>query len=344
MDARVSVVGLDIAKSVFQVHAVDADGKVVLRRKLKREEVETFFRRLPSCLVALEACPGSHFWARLLRDIGHDVRLLPAQYVRPYVKTNKNDAADAEAICEAVTRPTMRFVPIKEEMQQEVLVLHRVREMLIRQRTQLINSIRGHLTEFGIVGPNRAHKIGLLTKLIEDDEYDELPAVARHALRYLVEQLREVKSKLFRIDRDLMKVVKASDACRRLMTIPGVGIVTATALVSSMREPTDFKSGRHFAAWLGLVPRQHSTGGKESFGAISKRGDGYLRRLLIHGSRSIMRWRGRSWTWLAKLRDRRPANVAVVAVANKTARIVWALLMFGGTYGHPGKGATMRTA
>ncbi len=344
MEAQVSVVGLDIAKSVFQVHGADSAGKAVIRRRLKREEVEVFFRALPRSLVALEACPGSHFWARLLRDIGHDVRLIPAQYVRPYVKTNKNDAADAEAICEAVTRPTMRFVPIKEEMQQEVLVIHRVREMLIRQRTQLINSIRGHLAEFGIIAPNRAHNIGVLTKLIEDENFEELPSVARHALRYLVEQLREVKSKLFRIDQDLIRVVKGSDACRRLMTIPGVGVVTATALVSSMREPSDFKSGRHFAAWLGLVPKQHSTGGKDSLGGISKRGDGYLRRLLIHGSRSIMRWRGRSWTWLAKLRDRRPANVAAVAVANKTARIVWALLRFGGTYGHPGEGATMRTA
>ena len=344
MEAQVSVVGLDIAKSVFQVHGADSAGKAVIRRRLKREEVEVFFRALPKSLVALEACPGAHFWARLLRDIGHDVRLIPAQYVRPYVKTNKNDAADAEAICEAVTRPTMRFVPIKEEIQQEVLVIHRVREMLIRQRTQLINSIRGHLAEFGIIAPNRAHNIGVLTKLIEDEDFEELPSVARHALRYLVEQLREVKTKLFRIDQDLMRVVKGSDACRRLMTIPGVGVVTATAFVSSMREPSDFKSGRHFAAWLGLVPKQHSTGGKDSLGGISKRGDGYLRRLLIHGSRSIMRWRGRSWTWLAKLRDRRPANVAAVAVANKTARIVWALLRFGGTYGHPGEGATMRTA
>jgi transposase len=344
MQAHVSVVGLDIAKSVFQVHAADATGKLVMRRKLKRAEVETFFRTLQPCLVALEACPGSHFWARLLRNIGHDVRLLPAQYVRPYVKTNKSDAADAEAICEAVTRPTMRFVPIKEEMQQEVLVLHRVRQMLIRQRTQLINAIRGHLTEFGIIGPNRAHNIGLLTKLVEDEEFDELPAVARHALRYLVEQLREVKTKLFRIGRDLMAVVKRSEACQRLMTIPGVGVVTATALVSSMREPADFKSGRHFAAWLGLVPSQHSTGGKEKLGGISKRGDGYLRTLLIHGSRSVMRWRSRSWNWLEKLLDRRPANVAAVAIANKTARVIWALLRFGGTFGHPGEGATMKNA
>ncbi|CDM60128.1 putative family 20 transposase (plasmid) [Rhizobium favelukesii] len=235
MEVHASVVGLDIAESVFQVHAADAARRPVIRRNLRREEVETLFRRLRPCLVALEACPGSHFWARLLRDIGHDVRLLPAQYVRPYVKTNKNDAADAEAICEAVTRPTMRFVPIKEEMQQEVLVLHRVREMLIRQRTQLTNAIPGHLTEFGISAPNRAHNIGLLTKVIEDEDFEELPAVARHALRYLVEQLREVKTKLFRIDRDLMAVVERSDACRRLMTIPGVGVVTATALVSSMR-------------------------------------------------------------------------------------------------------------
>ena len=344
MQAHVSVVGLDIAKSVFQVHAADATGKLVMRRKLKRAEVETFFRSLQPCLVALEACPGSHFWARLLRDIGHDVRLLPAQYVRPYVKTNKSDAADAEAICEAVTRPTMRFVPIKEEIQQEVLVLHRVRQMLIRQRTQLINAIRGHLTEFGIIGPNRAHNIGLLTKLVEDEEFDELPAVARHALRYLVEQLREVKTKLFRIGRDLIAVVKQSEACQRLMTIPGVGVVTATALISSMREPSDFKSGRHFAAWLGLVPSQHSTGGKEKLGGISKRGDGYLRTLLIHGSRSVMRWRSRSWNWLEKLLDRRPANVAAVAIANKTARVIWALLRFGGTFGHPGEGAMMKNA
>lgn len=259
-------------------------------------------------------------------------------------KLTRGDAADAEAICEAVTRPTMRFVPIKEEMQQEVLILHRVRQMLIHQRTQLINAIRGHLTEFGIIGPTRAHNIGVLTELIEDGECDELPAVARHALRYLVEQLREVKTKLFRIGRDLIAVVRRSEACQRLMTIPGVGVVTATALVSSMREPSDFRSGRHFAAWLGLVPSQHSTGGKERLGGISKRGDGYLRTLLIHGSRSVMRWRSHSWDWLAKLLGRRPANVAAVAIANKTARVIWALLRFGGTFGHPGEGATMKSA
>lgn len=335
MPDDIALVGLDIAKSVFQVHAADRDGGVVLRRRLRRDEVEPFFRTLPACRVGLEACPGAHHWGRLLRSIGHEVRLLPAQYVRPYVKTNKNDAADAEAICEAMTRPTMRFVPLKEERQQQILVIHRVREMLIRQRTQLICAIRGHLAEFGIIGPERAHRIGILTAMIEDATDDRVPEVARHALRFLVIQLRETKEKLERIDAELAELARRVDACRRLMTIPGVGVVTATALVASMRDPRDFRSGRHFAAWLGLVPRQHSTGGVDQLGGISKRGNSYLRRMLIHGSRSIMRWRGRSWTWLAKLRARRPANVAAVAIANKTARIVWALMRHGGTYGSP---------
>jgi transposase len=339
MNEAVALVGLDIAKSVFQVHAANQSGQVLFRRKLKRDDVEPFFRDLPPCQVGLEACPGSHHWARLLRDCGHDAKLLPAQFVRPYVKSNKNDAADAEAICEAMTRPTMRFVPIKHKQQQEVLVIHRVREMLIRQRTQVINAIRGHLAEFGIVGPNRAHNIGLLTTLVEDNEDTRLPPVARHALTFLVLQLRQTKAKLEQIDTELVKLAAQIAECRRLMSIPGVGVVTATALVASMRDPQDFKSGRHFAAWLGLVPRQNSTGGVDKLGGISKRGDGYLRRLLIHGSRSVMRWKGRSWLWLARLRDRRPANVATVAVANKTARVVWALLRYGGTYDNPARQA-----
>jgi transposase len=250
-----------------------------------------------------------------------------------FIKTNKNDAADAEAICEAMMRPTMRFVPIKEEKQQEILVIHRVRELLMRQRTQLINAIRGHLAEFGIVGPNRAHNIGLLTAMIEDEADASMPPILRRSLRRLVEQLREIKTEIVEIEQELALVARKVDACRRIMTIPGVGLITATALVASMRDPADFKSGRHFAAWLGLVPRQNSTGGVDKLGGISKRGDGYLRRLLIHGGRSVMRWRGRSWTWLARLRDRRPANVAAVALANKTARIVWAVLKHGGVYG-----------
>lgn len=335
MPNPIALIGLDIAKSVFQVHAADEDGRPVARRKLKRDDVASYFRDLGPCIVGLEACPGGHYWARVIRDFGHDVRLLPAQYVRPYVKTNKNDAADAEAICEAMMRPTMRFVPIKEEKQQEVLVIHRVRELLIRQRTQLINAIRGHLAEFGIVGPTRAHNIGLLTVMIEDETDASIPPILRRSLRRLVEQLREVKTELVEIEQELAVIARKIEACRRLMTIPGVGVITATALVASVRDPADFKSGRHFAAWLGLVPRQNSTGGVDKLGGISKRGDGYLRRLLIHGGRSVMRWRGRSWTWLARLRDRRPANVAAVALANKTARIVWALMRHGGVYGLP---------
>jgi transposase len=328
-------IGLDIAKSAFQIHAADHEGRPVLRRRLRRDEVEPFFRRLPPCQIGLEACPGAHHWGRLFVGMGHEVRLLPAQYVRPYVKTNKNDAADAEAICEAMTRPTMRFVPIKSVAQQEVLMLHRVREQLMRQRTQLINAIRGHLAEFGLVGPERAHNIGVLTAIIEDEADARVPPLARRALRHLVAELRFVSEKLARIDDDLGAVARQVEACRRLTGIPGVGVITATAVVASIGDPSAFRSGRHFAAWLGLVPRQNSTGGVDRLGGISKRGDGYLRRLLIHGSRSVMRWRSQRWTWLAKLRARRPANVAAVAVANKTARVIWAMLRYGETYGAP---------
>ncbi len=261
MPASIARVGLDLAKSVLQVHATDQDGRVLIRRKLRREDVEAFFRRLPPCLVGMEACPGAHHWGRLFLSMGHKVRLMPAQYVKPYVKTNKNDAADAEAICEAMTRPTMRFVPVKSAEQQQVLMVHRIREMLMRQRTQVINAIRGHLAEFGIVGPERAHRVGLLTMIIEDDEDTHLPPLMRHALRYLVVQLREIQAKLVEIEADLTRVARSVDACRRLMTIPGVGVITATALVAATRDPAAFKSGRHFAAWLGLVPRQDSTGG-----------------------------------------------------------------------------------
>ena len=340
MSHTIALVGLDIAKSVFQVHATAKDGTAILRKKLKRAAVEPFFKELPSCTIGLAACPGGHHWARLLRNMGHDVRLLPAQYVRPFVKTNKNDAADAEAICEAMTRPSMRFVPIKEEHQQEILVLHRVREMLLRQRTQLINGIRGHLTEFGIIAPARAHRVGRLIDVIRDDDDARLPLGARRALNYLVAQFEEVAAKLASIDTELVALARQDDTCRRLMTIPGVGVIIATAMVASTRDPNDYKSGRHFSAWLGLVPRQNSTGGVDRLGGISKRGNGYLRRLLIHGSRSIMRWRSKSWIWLAKLRGRRPANVATVAVANKTARIIWALMKYGGIYGEPANART----
>ena len=295
-----AVVGLDIAKNVFQVHGTDAAGHRVLRRRLRRGEVTTFFARLPSCLVGIEACPGAHHWARELQALGHEVRLIPPQYVKPFVKTNKTDAADAEAICEAVVRPTMRFVPVKTVEQQAATMLHRTRALLIRQRTQLINAM----------------------------------------LVLLLEQIREAQVRIAHVERALDAWAARSDACRRLMAIPGVGTMSATALVVAMGDPARFRSGRHFAAWLGLVPKQDSSGERERMGGISKRGDAYLRTLLVHGARSVTRWRRRSWGWLAGLMARRPTNVAAVAVADKTARTAWALLARGTSFEVGGAPAT----
>jgi transposase len=320
------VIGLDIAKNVFQVHGADVHGMCVLRRRLRRGEVLAFFARLPRCLVGIEACPSGHYWARELRDLGHDARLIPPQYVRPFVKTNKNDAADAEGICEAVVRPNMRFVPIKSVEQQAAMMLHRTRALLLRQRTQLINAVRGHLAEFGLVARRGARNIRELADLVRDTEPDRLPDAARAMLILLLEQIREAQVRIAQTERVLDSWAKRSDACRRLMTIPGVGTMSATALVLAMHDPKRFRSGRHFAAWLGLVPKQSSSGDRQVLGGISKRGDGYVRTLLIHGARSLTRWRRQSWQWLATLMARRPANVAAVAIANKTARMAWALL------------------
>jgi transposase len=321
-----AVIGLDIAKNVFQVHGADAEGRCVLRRRLRRAEVITFFARLPKALVGIEACPGGHHWARELRGLGHDVRLIPPQYVRPFVKTNKNDAADAEGICEAVVRPNMRFVPIKSVAQQAAMMLHRTRALLLRQRTQLINAVRGHLAEFGLIARRGARNIRELTDLVRDTEADKLPDAARAMLVLLLEQIREAELRVRKTEQALEAWAKQSDACRRLLAIPGVGIMSATALVLTMDDPKRFRSGRHFAAWLGLVPRQSSSGERQVLGGISKRGDGYVRTLLIHGARSLTRWHRESWGWLAGLLMRRPTNVAAVAIANKTARTAWALL------------------
>jgi transposase len=321
-----AVIGLDIAKNVFQVHGADAEGRCVLRRRLRRAEVITFFARLPKALVGIEACPGGHHWARELRSLGHDVRLIPPQYVRPFVKTNKNDAADAEGICEAVVRPNMRFVPIKSVAQQAAMMLHRTRALLLRQRTQLINAVRGHLAEFGLIARRGAHNIRELSDLIRDTEADKLPDAARAMLLLLLEQIREAQLRIRKTEQALEAWAKQSDACRRLLAIPGVGIMSATALVLAMDDPKRFRSGRHFAAWLGLVPRQSSSGERQVLGGISKRGDGYVRTLLIHGARSLTRWHRESWGWLAGLLMRRPTNVAAVAIANKTARTAWAIL------------------
>lgn len=323
-------IGLDLAKSVFHVHGADGTGRPVLRKRLRRGQVLSFFGSLPRCLVGLEACASAHHWARELRALGHDVRLIPPQYVKPYVKTNKNDAADAEAICEALMRPTMRFAAVKSADQQAVLMLHRSRELLVRQRTMLINALRGHCGEFGIVAAQGPHKVAALMAVIADPDNHRLPPLARQALILLVSQLCATQERIAELEKELTGWHRCCEASRRLVTIPGVGIITATALVATVGDATAFRSARQFAAWLGLVPRQQSSGGKDRLGRISKRGDGYLRRLLVHGARAVLAWsRRRKQTlsdWLTALLARRPTNVVLVAMANKTARVVWAML------------------
>jgi transposase len=324
-------IGLDLAKSVFQVHGVDAQGKVVVTKRLRRDAVLAFFANLAPCVVGMEACAGSHFWAREITRLGHTVRLMAPQYVKPYVKRQKNDRADAEAICEAVQRPSMRFVAVKSEEQQSTLVIHRVRETLVAQK--LINALRAHLAEFGIVGPQGAGKVAQLTAVLADLEDTRVPALARGALQGLVDQLRDTERRVEELDARLAEQAKADEVCQRL--IPGIGPITATALTATVGDATVFESGRHLAAWLGLVPRQNSSGGRERLGGISKAGDGYLRRLLVHGARAVMRWHGKTSPWLAGLLTRRPFNVAVVALANKLARIAWAVMVRGEDYRKP---------
>jgi transposase len=332
---QIAIVGLDLAKSVFQVHGVDARGKAVLAKRLRRSSVLSFFASMPPCTVGMEACASAHYWAREIGRFGHTMRLLPPQYVRPYVKRHKNDTADAEAICEAVQRPTMRFVPVKTEEQQGMLVIHRVREMLMRQRGQLIKALRGHLAEFGVVAPQGAGRISDLTARLADPGDDMIPAMARAVLQVLVEQLRATERRTDELDQRLHEEAARNEACRRLSTIPGIGPITATALAATITDAKAFASGRHLAAWLGLVPRQYSSGGRERLGGISKAGDGYLRRLLVQGAQALLRWRSRATPWIKSLLRRRPVNVVAVAIANKTARIVWAVMVKGETYRRP---------
>ena len=318
------------------MHGADAQGRPVLKRRLARGKVLEFFANLPPCLVGLEACAAAHYWARELAKLGHTVRLMPPQYVRPYVKTNKHDAADAEAICEAVTRPGMRFVPVKGEEQQALLVLHRVREQLLKQRTATINALRAHLAEFGIVAAQRRTGLRELLAVVADQEDRRLPPLARELLRVLAEHLRALEERTAEVDRRLVEMARDGGACERLTAVPGIGPVIATALAATVGDAKTFTSGRHLAAWLGLVPRQHSSGGKERLLGISKRGDGYLRRQLMHGARALVAVckgrEGRLWSWVNGLLARRPYNVVVAAVANKLARIAWALLSRGEDY------------
>jgi transposase len=334
---HVTTIGIDLAKSVFQLHGIDAAGEVIFRKKLRRSGVLEFLRDLPPCLVGMEACATSHFWAREIRALGHDVRLIPPVYVKPYVKRQKNDAADAEAICEAVTRPTMRFVPIKSTEQQSVLMLHRTRDLLMRQRTMLLNAARAHLAEFGIVTARGPHKLAALLKTLPDE--GPLPDIAQAALESLMAQLDSLASEIHRLERRLLAWHRADEVSQRLETIPGIGIITATALAASVSDPHVFRNGRQFAAFLGLVPRQNSSGGKDRLGRISKMGDGYLRRLLVVGATSVIRRADKNTSatgaWVRSLLERKPARLTTVAMANKTARIAWAVMARGDVYRAP---------
>lgn len=334
----ITTIGLDIAKRVFQVHGADAAGRAILRRKLQRNEVLAFFAELPACLVGIEACGTAHYWAREIGALGHEVRLLPAAYVKPYVKRGKTDAADAEAICEAVTRPSMRTVPIKSADHQAVLLLHRVRDLLVRQRTMLINAVRGHMAEFGIIAPQGAKRVGELVSLIMGEDEAALPALARQALRALTAELQALDQRIKDAEAAILAWHKEHEASRRLAAIPGVGPITASAIVATVGDASQFRSARHFAAWIGLVPKQHSSGGKQRQGGISKQGNPYLRRLLVIGATAVIRHAGGrlattpSGAWAKSLLERRPPRLASVALANKTARIAWALLVKAETY------------
>lgn len=330
---QVTTVGIDLAKKVLQVHGVDEHGKASLKKQLKRAQVLPFFANLPPCLVGMEACGSAHYWARKLGEMGHTVRLMAPQFVKPYVKTNKNDAADAEAICEAVSRPSMRFVPVKHAEQQAVLSLHRAREGFIKARTAQANQIRGLLAEYGLVIPKGIGNISKHLPDILEDARNELPGVFRELLRRLGDHMKELDRQVDELDAQIQRWHREDAASRKLAAIPGIGPITASALVASVGDAKGFENGRQFAAWLGLVPRQHSTGGKQTLLGISKRGDTYLRKLLIHGARAVVRMAERKAEqgdgWLARLLSRRNKNVATVALANKNARIVWALLAHG---------------
>lgn len=340
---KITTVGIDLAKNVFQVHGVNERGKTMLKKQLKREQMMLFFTNLPPCLIGMEACGSAHYWANQLQRVGHIVKLMAPQFVKPYVKTNKNDAADAEAICEAVTRPTMRFVPIKSREQLAVLALHRARQGFVKARTAQANQIRGLLAEQGIIIPKGIVHISLcLPKILEESEND-LPGTFRQLLNRLGEHLKELDRHTKELEVQIQRWHRENAASKKLAQIPGIGPITASALVASVGNATNFENSRQLAAWLGLVPRQHSSGGKQTLLGISKRGDSYLRTLLIHGARAVLRVAERkaehAGSWLAGIMERRNQNVAAVALANKNARIVWALLAHDRVF-EPNYGAT----
>jgi transposase len=333
---EITTVGIDLAKSVFQVHAIDAVGQVVVSKAVRRASFLQLLSKIPPCLVGMEACATAHHWARELVKLGHQVRLIPPAYVKAYVRRQKNDAADAAAICEAVSRPSMRFVPIKTPEQQSVLMLHRARALLVAQRTALICALRGHMAEFGVVVPRGPRNIDPLLAVLADEGDHRLPALARLALAPLVRQMAVLQAEIERFDRLILDWHRSSEVSRRLATIPGVGVLTATALAASITDPSMFNTGPEFAAFLGLVPRQSSSGGKDRLGRVSKMGDRYLRTLLVVGAAAVLRHAkardSTSRVWARELLARKPFKLVAVALANKTARIAWAVMARGEVY------------
>jgi len=327
---KVTVLGIDLAKNSFQLHGVDKQGNRVLKKKLSRKQLVAFIAQLPPCLIGLEACGGAHHWVRVFSELGHTVKMIAPQFVKPYVKSNKNDAVDAEAICEAVQRPSMRFVPSKSIEQQDIQSVHRVRSLLVGRRTAQANQIRGLLMEYGIVIPQGINQLRKAIPDILEDAENSLSSYFRELLRELYEEIVHFDERIETIELKLKVISEQNKDCKRLLTIPGVGLLTATALIAAIGDISVFKSGRELAAWIGLVPRQHSTGGKQTLLGISKRGDSYLRTLLIHGGRSVVRvahkHEDKRNQWIGEIKQRRGENISNVAVANKNARIAWALL------------------
>jgi transposase len=336
---EVITIGLDIAKSVFQVHGVDSAGAVVIRKRVSRAKVLVLFADLPPCLIGIEACPSAHHWGRELESLGHTVRLMPPSYVKAYLKRSKNDANDAEAICEAVTRPSMRFVALKTKEQQAALMLHRTRQLLVRQRTMLSNAMRGHLAELGIVSAKGRNGTGELLRVISDSTDSRLSPVARGILEVLARQYSAIGTEIDSIQKGILAWHRSCEASRRLEEIPGIGPIVATALVAEIGDWKAFGSGRDLAAWIGLVPKQRTTGGKDRLGGITKQGNRYLRWLLVTGAMAVIRYAQRHGTrkrpWLGRLMDRRPTKVAAVALANKMARVAWAIMVHGDRYKEP---------
>lgn len=336
---EVSIIGLDLAKQAFQVHGAHGSGAPLFNRKLRRAEVLKFFGKLPRCLVGMEACASSHHWAREITALGHDVRLIPPQYVKPFVKRGKTDAADAAAICEAVSRPTMRFVPVKSAEQQAAVMVLRTRALLVRERTQSINALRGHMGELGVVATSGLANVKALAAVVRDGEDVRLPRAARLALMEIVETIESLSARIERLEREIVVEARRDADMRRLATIPGVGPIIAMAIKAFVPDPDGFTSARHFAAWIGLTPKAHSSGGKERLGRISKMGNTELRSLLTTGATSVLRHvrdREKVWPWLKEMLVRRPFKVVAVALANKIARTIWALLTNGGVYRAPG--------